>query len=569
MRRISAAAAALLCAGGAAAVSLDGLACRELVVAAGTRFDGTYGLTGYELNDRPVYLNSETHAYLYHQLASERDGVGRWMVGATAGSASAIAFIDSWAVLPTHIAAASPRAEWRQEINDTAWHYAGRGVEFRCADGAPEPAIYVSSWFSPSISGIYAATGEADATGHLIWRSQTRGGGRPLFLYGLEAPRLEATEYGVVPLGTLGAWRLGEEVGSDACLAFSDGERAHVVRDGAWVAEDSFTVAAPPARGGGGANALEIARWLRNAQLQSPPPPGAPRTTCLAANVRGCVPAVGLGTGGLQPDVSGTQTREAVALGYRLVDTASAYGNEREIGAALEASGDAGRATYVLSKVWPTELGYRRTLESVYASQRALGRPVVDLMLLHWPRCYADWPWMDCSTVDPDAAWPQSWRALERLYAEGVLFHIGASNFDAALMEDLLALAAAPPQLLQNFLDPLQDDAAARELCAREGVIFQAYAATRNLDAPDHAVALWAARGIAGRYAKTPRQVILRWLLQRGVAVLPRTSRPERLAENLDLHDWALAEEDLRELDALSLSAAGDGADDDGRGSEL
>jgi len=173
------------------------------------------------------------------------------------------------------------------------------------------------------------------------------------------------------------------------------------------------------------------------------------------------VPLIGLGTGGLHPEETTVSVRAALQAGYALVDSAAAYQNEKQIGALVkhgEALGErvaaAGanacwtRAPAVITKVWPTELGFARTLASARESARKLNPAgAMDVLLLHWPRCYADIEWMDCDSADADddedaPLWLESWRALEMLYAQGEVLAIGVSNFDAKLLEAAVERAA-------------------------------------------------------------------------------------------------------------------------------
>ena len=150
-------------------------------------------------------------------------------------------------------------------------------------------------------------------------------------------------------------------------------------------------------------------------------------------------------------------------------------------------------------QVWPTDLGVAPTAAALARSRRALRLAWVDVHSLHWPLCDATVAWMRCDDAarvpagsagdgggtageESLGTWQQSWRALERAYAEGTVLQLGVSNFDAARFQELLALAVVPPALLQNFVDVAHAaDPAVLALCARHGVLFQAYAATRNL----------------------------------------------------------------------------------------
>jgi diketogulonate reductase-like aldo/keto reductase len=197
------------------------------------------------------------------------------------------------------------------------------------------------------------------------------------------------------------------------------------------------------------------------------------------------VPVFGLGTGMLDPEQSKVSVRLAIDLGYELIDTAAIYGNEKEIGDVL-VSQTTLDWPLIETKIWPTELGYKRTIHSLMSSRTKLRQPVLDIAILHWPRCYVEWnvDWMDCSSADEDNGelWLESWRAMERLYAEGLILAIGLSNFDDYLVEQaLLKSRSVPPMLLQNYFSLENLDENVVRLCEHLGIYYQAYSLFREV----------------------------------------------------------------------------------------
>ncbi len=253
------------------------------------------------------------------------------------------------------------------------------------------------------------------------------------------------------------------------------------------------------------------------------------------ATLRGgaSVPRVGLGVFRMR---KGEETRAtvqlALSLGYRHVDTASVYGNEEDVGAAVRGSSIPREQLFVTTKLWNKDQGYDRARRAFDESLARLGLDYVDLYLLHWPV--------------PELRL-ESWRALEAIYASGRARAIGVSNFMTHHLEELIGHARVLPEVNQIELSPFLQQRATREFCARHGIVVAAYSPlTKGGRLGDPVIAR-----IAGELGRTPAQVMLRWGLQRDVVVLPKSSNPGRLAENLALFDFNLSDAQLRELDAL------------------
>jgi diketogulonate reductase-like aldo/keto reductase len=246
------------------------------------------------------------------------------------------------------------------------------------------------------------------------------------------------------------------------------------------------------------------------------------------------IPQLGFGVFQI-PTGAGTQTAVATALaaGYRHVDTATVYRNEADVGATIRASGLPPDAVWVTTKLANADQGAATARRAFEASLDRLGMDAVDLYLLHWPQ----------------ERRLESWRVLEELHAEGLARSIGVSNFLVGHLDELLAQAAVPPVVNQIELSPFlyrsREDIVRR--CLEEGIVLEAYSPLtkgRRLDDPTVAT-------IAAEVGRTPAQVLIRWALQKGFVVLPRSSNAERIAENAAVFDFVLDDTQIARLDAL------------------
>jgi diketogulonate reductase-like aldo/keto reductase len=248
----------------------------------------------------------------------------------------------------------------------------------------------------------------------------------------------------------------------------------------------------------------------------------------------GAIPRLGLGVFQIPP---GDATRAAVAsaleVGYRHVDTAAIYGNESDVGAAIRASGLPSGSVWVTTKLANADQGAETARRAFETSLARLGFGAVDLYLLHWPQDRR----------------LESWRILEQLHAEGLARSIGVSNFLVRHLDELLAHASVPPAVNQIELSPFlyrsREDTVLR--CAEEGIAVEAYSPlTKGRRLHDTTVG-----AIAEEVGRTPAQVLIRWSLQRGFVVLPRSSNPARIAENAAVFDFRLDDGQMARLDAL------------------
>jgi methylglyoxal/glyoxal reductase len=259
------------------------------------------------------------------------------------------------------------------------------------------------------------------------------------------------------------------------------------------------------------------------------------------------IPQVGLGVWqSPRGEVTSGAVREALRMGYRHVDTAAIYGNEADVGQGVRDGGVARGQVFVTTKLWNADQGYDAALRGFDASLARLGLEYVDLYLLHWP--------VAGKRLD-------SWRALERLHQDGRARAIGVSNFLVPHLEELLAHAKVVPAVNQIELSPFLQRRDTVAFCEKHGIVVEAYSPLthgKRLDDPT-VVAV-------GKQAKrSPAQVLLRWGVQHGFVVLPKSTRAERIAENAALFDFSLDAAAMSKLDALEegLVTGWDPADQD------
>ncbi|MGB8815463.1 MAG: aldo/keto reductase [Paracoccaceae bacterium] len=230
-------------------------------------------------------------------------------------------------------------------------------------------------------------------------------------------------------------------------------------------------------------------------------------------------------------------TAEALALGYRLIDGAAIYGNEVGMGQGIRASGLPRIELFVTTKVWNNRQGYDETRKAVTESLDRLQLDRLDLCLIHWP-------------VPAQNKYVETWRALIELRDQGVITAIGTSNFNAEQLDRLSAETGVTPALNQIELHPQLQQPELRAAHAHRGIITQSWTPLgkgRSFTAP-------AIQAIAKRLGRTPAQIILRWHIELGLSVIPRSSRREGLAENFALFDFALTPQDHAAIAALNTN---------------
>lgn len=238
-------------------------------------------------------------------------------------------------------------------------------------------------------------------------------------------------------------------------------------------------------------------------------------------NTGATIPQVGLGVWRMGGRDARQAVTAALALGYRHVDTARIYGNEADVGAAIRASDVPRGEVFVTTKLWNDDHDYDRALRAFDASLERLGLDYVDLYLLHWP--------VAGKRLD-------SWRALERIHVEGRARAIGVSNFLVHHLDELLAAAKVVPAVNQIEISPFLQRRETRDLCARRGIVVEAYSPlTHGKRLKDPVVGR-----VAATVGRSPAQVLLRWAVQHDLVVLPKSTRPARIRENAEIFDFVL-----------------------------
>ncbi len=250
------------------------------------------------------------------------------------------------------------------------------------------------------------------------------------------------------------------------------------------------------------------------------------------------MPEVGLGVW-QSPRGEGTQgaVRAALELGYRHIDTARIYGNEKDVGIAVRESGVPREEIFVTTKLWNDDQGHDSALRACDASLARLDLEYVDLYLLHWPVA---------------GKRLESWRALEKLQSDGKCRAIGVSNFLTSHLEELIAHAKVVPAVDQFEMTPFLQQREARATCKKHGIVVQAYSPLTHGTKLDHPVVVQ----VAKQAARTPAQVLLRWGIQSEAVVLPKSTKRERIAENAAIFDFTLDAEAMGALDALDEGLA-------------
>ncbi len=248
------------------------------------------------------------------------------------------------------------------------------------------------------------------------------------------------------------------------------------------------------------------------------------------------MPQLGFGVWQVPDDEATAAVATALEAGYRSIDTAAIYGNEEGTGKALAASGLPREELFVTTKLWNSDQGYDTALRAFDASLAKLGLEYVDLYLIHWPQPRRN-------------AYAETWRALERIAGEGRARAVGVSNFHAPHLRRVIAEGTVVPAVNQIELHPRLPQAELRALHAEHGIATEAWSPLGQgkglLDSP-------VIGRVAERYGRTPAQVVLRWHLQLGNVVIPKSVTPSRIRENIDVFGFELDTADLAALAGLA-----------------
>lgn len=253
------------------------------------------------------------------------------------------------------------------------------------------------------------------------------------------------------------------------------------------------------------------------------------------------MPRIGLGTWQINNrEVLMELIGEAYSLGYTMIDTAAAYGNERWVGRAAAALPAGREGIFLSDKVWNTCRGYEKVREACRASLKKLKTDHLDLYLVHWPASRKHCP--DWKELNAD-----TWRGMESLYREGLVRAIGVCNFTVPYLEELEKTAAVLPMVDQIEFHPGMLQRETTEYCIGKGICLEAASPLGNGRILGNGIL----GDIARRKGKSPAQVCLRYAVEKGFAVIPKTVDPRRLAENRDIFDFALTEAEREALDGI------------------
>jgi 2,5-diketo-D-gluconate reductase A len=248
------------------------------------------------------------------------------------------------------------------------------------------------------------------------------------------------------------------------------------------------------------------------------------------------MPQIGLGVWEAE---SGGEVENAIAValaaGYRLVDTAKAYGNEASVGKAVRESDIPREEIFVTTKLWNADQGYDKTLLAFDESMEKLGLDYLDLYLIHWP-------------LPMHGKFQDSWKAMEKMYADKRVRAIGVSNFKPHHLEQLLETADTVPAVNQIELHPHFQQRETRDFCKKYGIEVEAYSPLkRGGDVLEEPVI----QALATGHGKTPAQIVLRWHIQEGLIVIPKSVTPERIVSNIDVFDFELSADEMEQIRAL------------------
>jgi 2,5-diketo-D-gluconate reductase A len=246
------------------------------------------------------------------------------------------------------------------------------------------------------------------------------------------------------------------------------------------------------------------------------------------------IPVIGLGVGELSDSETEHAVSAALEAGYRLIDTAAAYGNEAAVGRAIAASGVPRDELFITTKLATDQQGYQSSQDACRASLERLGLDYVDLYLIHWP-------------AEERGKYVDSWGGLMKRKEVGDARSIGVCNFHTEHLANIIELSFFTPAINQIELHPLLNQAELRAVNAGYGVVTEAYGPLgvgKLLDNPTIAA-------VAQAHGKTPAQVLIRWSIQLGNVVIPRSSSPERIKSNLEVFDFELSDDEMATLNGL------------------
>lgn len=264
------------------------------------------------------------------------------------------------------------------------------------------------------------------------------------------------------------------------------------------------------------------------------------------------IPSLGFGTYRMKGKEAEESVRKALDVGYRLIDTASVYRNEAEVGKAIRESGVPRSEVLLTTKVWNADQGYNSTKKAFKESLERLGLDYIDIYLIHWPIVgEREELWVELNR--------QTWKAMEEFYHEGLVKAIGLSNFNPHHIESLLEVATVKPIMNQIELYPGWMREEVVDYCHKQDIIVEAWGPISRGKLFEFDVI----QELSKKHGRTPAQIVLRWHLQRDQLPIPKSSNPERMVENTKIFDFELSDEDMSKISAITeVTGTGRNPDD-------
>lgn len=245
------------------------------------------------------------------------------------------------------------------------------------------------------------------------------------------------------------------------------------------------------------------------------------------------MPIIGLGTAALFGKPAYQSVVWALEFGYKMVDTASMYGNERNVGRAIQESGVPRDELFITTKVWETDQGYDNTMAALEKSLKKLKMSYIDLYLIHWPRSNLR---------------NETWKALEKILEDGKARAIGVSNYTIRHLEELFKTSSTIPAVNQVEFTPFLYQKELLNFCKKNKIVVEAYSSLTRGQKFDNSIL----KSIGQKYNKLPAQILIRWGLQHEIIQIPRSRSQHHIQENMDVFDFTLNDEDMKQLDNLN-----------------